>query len=53
MTGTSRINREIYVRSCGRLVVKFLRPTRQPYEARVSRTVLREAQGEIPWAYLP
>jgi hypothetical protein len=30
MTGTSRINREVYVRSCGRLVVKFLRPTRQP-----------------------
>ena len=29
MTGTSRINREVYVRFCGRLVVKFLRPTRR------------------------
>ena len=29
MAGTSRINREIYVRICGRLEVKFLRPTRQ------------------------
>ena len=29
MAGTSRINREIYVRFCGRLVVKFHRPTRR------------------------
>jgi hypothetical protein len=28
MAGTSRVNREIYARFCGRLVVKFLRPTR-------------------------
>jgi DNA invertase Pin-like site-specific DNA recombinase len=28
MAGTSRINREVYVRFCGRLVVKFHRPTR-------------------------
>ena len=27
MTGTSRVNREIYARFCRRLVVKFLRPT--------------------------
>lgn len=27
-TDTSRINREVYVRICGRLVVKFRRPTR-------------------------
>ena len=26
---------------------------REPYDARVSRTVLRAAQGEIPWAYSP
>jgi putative transposase len=29
MAGTSRINREIYVRFCGRLEVKLLRPTRR------------------------
>ena len=29
MAGTSRINREIYVRFCGRLVVQFHRPTRR------------------------
>lgn len=29
MAGTSRINREVYVRFCGRLEVKFLRPTRR------------------------
>ncbi|WP_332389472.1 group II intron maturase-specific domain-containing protein, partial [Burkholderia ubonensis] len=26
---------------------------REPYEARASRTVLRETQGETPWAYSP
>ena len=30
MAGTSRVNREVYARFCGRLVVKFHRPTRQP-----------------------
>jgi len=30
MAGTSRVNREVYARFCGRLEVKFLRPTRQP-----------------------
>src|SRR5665648_476286 len=29
MAGTSRVNREIYARFCGGLVVKFLRPTRR------------------------
>jgi hypothetical protein len=29
MAGTSRVNREVYARFCGRLVVKFHRPTRQ------------------------
>ncbi|XFO66301.1 hypothetical protein SPSIL_024510 [Sporomusa silvacetica DSM 10669] len=29
MAGTSRVNREVYARFCGRLVVKFLRPTRR------------------------
>ena len=24
----------------------------EPCEGRLSRTVLREAQGEVPWAYL-
>ena len=28
MAGTSRMNREIHVRFCGRLEVKFLRSTR-------------------------
>ena len=29
MAGTSRVNREVYARLCGRLEVKSLRPTRQ------------------------
>jgi hypothetical protein len=29
MAGTSRVNREVYARFCGRLVVKFHWPTRQ------------------------
>ena len=29
MAGTSRVNREVYARFCGRLAVKSLRPTRQ------------------------
>ena len=29
MAGTSRVNREIYARICGRLEVRFLRPTRR------------------------
>ena len=29
MAGTSRVNREVYARFCGRLEVKFLRPTRR------------------------
>ena len=29
MAGTSRVNREVYARFCGRLEVKSLRPTRQ------------------------
>ena len=29
MTGTSRMNREVHVRICGRLEVKFLRSTRR------------------------
>jgi S1-C subfamily serine protease len=29
MAGTSRVNREVYARFCGRLEVQFLRPTRQ------------------------
>lgn len=28
MAGTSRVNREVYARFCGRLEVKSLRPTR-------------------------
>ena len=40
MAGTSRINREVYVRFCGRLVVKFLRPTRQ---ALMNRDLRQEA----------
>jgi hypothetical protein len=32
MAGTSRVNREVYARFCGRLVVKFHRPTRQTAE---------------------
>ena len=31
MAGTSRVNREVYARFCGRLEVKFLRPTRRRY----------------------
>lgn len=31
MAGTSRVNREVYARFCGRLEVKFLRPTRRAY----------------------
>jgi transposase-like protein len=31
MAGTSRVNREVYARFCGRLEVKFLRPTRRSY----------------------
>src|SRR4051794_6323757 len=30
MVGTSRVNREVYARFCGRLEVKSLRPTRRP-----------------------
>jgi hypothetical protein len=34
MAGTSRVNREVYARFCGRLEVKSLRPTRQsPHQA--------------------
>ena len=29
MAGTSRVSGDAYARFCGRLVVKFLRPTRQ------------------------
>jgi len=29
MAGTSRVNREVYARFCGRLEVQFLRPTRR------------------------
>ena len=32
MAGTSRVNREVYARFCGRLEVKSLRPTRQSPE---------------------
>jgi hypothetical protein len=32
MAGTSRVNREVYARFCGRLVVKFHLPTRQTAE---------------------
>ena len=32
MAGTSRVNREVYARFCGRLEVKSLRPTRQSSE---------------------
>ncbi len=53
MAGTSRVNGNVYARFCGRLVVKFHRPTRQPYEARASRTVLRETRGANPRVYLP
>src|ERR1700738_1569095 len=31
MVGTSRVNREVYARFCGRLEVKSLRPTRRCY----------------------
>src|SRR4051812_23646848 len=31
MVGTSRVNREVYARFCGRLEVKSLRPTRRMY----------------------
>lgn len=39
MAETSRVNREVYARFCGRLEVKFLRPTRPG--------------GEIPPGYSP
>ncbi len=48
MAGTSRINREVYVRFCGRLEVEFLRPTRRSGgEMGNSRRLLR-AQRAIP-----
>jgi hypothetical protein len=31
MAGTSRVNREVYARVCGRLEVKSLRPTRRTH----------------------
>ena len=31
MDNGSRVNREVYARFCGRLEVKFLRPTRQSF----------------------
>ena len=43
------------IRSCshtGRWVGGVV-PWREPYELRGSSTVLREARGEIPWAYSP
>jgi len=33
MAGTSRVNREVYARFCGRLEVKSLRPTRQSHDS--------------------
>ena len=33
MAGTSRVNREVYARFCGRLEVKSLRPTRHLWSA--------------------
>src|SRR3954466_14515668 len=33
MAGTSRVNREVYARFCGRLEGKFLPPTRRPVPA--------------------
>ena len=35
MAGTSRMNREVHVRNCGGLVVKFHRSTRPPSEEMV------------------
>jgi hypothetical protein len=34
MAGTSRMNREVHVRFCGGLVVRFLRSTRRPLPRR-------------------
>jgi hypothetical protein len=40
---TSRVNREVYARFCGRLEVKFLRPTQQP------RTPTSNAMEQSQW----
>src|SRR3954469_8700877 len=42
MAGTSRVNREVYARFCGRLEVKFLRPTRR------LRTPERKKPARLP-----
>jgi len=44
MAGTSRMNREIHVRNCGGLEVKFLRSTRQ--ENAWQKTMSGEVQGD-------
>ena len=49
MAGTSRVNREIYARFCGGLVVKFLRPTRRN---RVNERT-KEASPVHPLSRLP
>src|SRR6266446_7348772 len=50
----SRVSRDA-IRSCGRTGrwACGVAPWREPYELRGSRTVLREARGEIPRAYSP
>ena len=46
MVGTSRVNREVYARFCGRLEVKSLRPTRQsPNKPRVSSPLTRSSMA--------
>ena len=45
MAGTSRVNREVYARFCGRLVVKFHRPTRQLADDASLRTNILSKPG--------
>src|SRR3954471_18866246 len=48
MAGTSRVNREVYARFCGRLEVKFLRPTRRSSQQTDQCSLHRaEGMGEI------
>ena len=49
MAGTSRVNREVYARFCGRLVVKFLRPTRRlcsPVQILLRQLAVQASSGE-------
>src|SRR3954470_21377892 len=51
MAGTSRVNREVYARFCGRLEVKFLRPTRRlgtPSSGSSAVEILLRSAGVAP-----